>query len=209
MPFSRFWDISMSLSNGIWVWPGDTEFVRKVRTNKKGDQSWSNSEICMGCHTGTHMDAPRHVFQQGGDVNSIPLAMLIGECRVVEIISDTIGAQDISSIAPSSGERILFKTANTRLFSDGKFHEQYVHFEEDAAKTLVESQVVLVGTDGPSVDPYAKKFNPAHTAFCEAGIVVLENLVLHEVEPGKYTLICLPMKLEGSDGAPVRAILAR
>ena len=209
MPFSRFWDITMTLSDDIFVWPGDTPFSRTVRQSRRGDQTWSNSEIQMGLHTGTHMDAPRHVFEKGGDVNSIPLATLVGACRVVEVNTEIIDESQIIHILPQPGERILFKTANSELFSDGQWHDSYIRFDEKGAQALVESQVILVGIDGPSVDPHKAESHPAHTAFCEAGIAVVENLVFREVEPGDYTLICLPMKIDGSDGAPVHAILGR
>lgn len=209
MPFSRFWDITLPLATGMMNWPGDTPFSRTVRTTKKGDQLWSNSEIKLGCHAGTHMDAPRHVFESGGDINSIPLAVLLGECRVVETTSSMVGLEEVEAIRPRPGERVLFKTLNTELFSDGNFHKKFIHFDEDGASALVRSQVVLAGIDGPSVDGFGDKHSPAHTAFCSAGIAVVENLYLVDVDPGEYFLICLPMKLEGSDGAPVRAILAR
>lgn len=209
MTFSRFWDVSMSLIQGMSVWPGDTAFTRTVRTEIKGEQVWSNSDLHMGCHTGTHMDAPRHVFQKAGDVNTVPLAILIGQCRVVLIDGPVIDREAIARIAPESGERILFKTFNSEADDNGSFNETYVHFDKAAAEALVEAQVVLVGTDGPSVDAFGQDDCYAHLAFCDAGIALVENLVLREVEPGDYTLICLPMKLEGSDGAPVRAILAR
>ena len=82
MPFSRFWDISMPVKEGMMIWPGDTKFTRNVRTKLVGEQQWSNSEIQMGAHTGTHMDAPCHVFQKGGDVHHT-LFGDIGPCAVL------------------------------------------------------------------------------------------------------------------------------
>jgi len=199
----------MPLAMGMMSWPGDTPFLHKVRKTRKGDQKWSNSEITLGCHTGTHLDAPRHLFETGGDTNSIPLAILIGECRVIEIGSPIIGVEEVEAAAPLAGERIIFKTSNSALFHDGNFHESFVHINGKGAGRLVDAQIVLVGTDGPSVDEYGSEKSPAHMAFCTAGIGIIENLLLADVEPGEYTLICLPMKLEGADGAPVRAILAK
>jgi arylformamidase len=209
MPFSRFWDISKTLKNEMVVWPEDTPFNRSVRKSTRGGRTWSNSEMTLGCHTGTHLDAPRHLFEHGGDINSIALSTLIGTCRVVEINESLILADQITALAPAWGERILFKTANSEILKDETFHKDYVSFDGGAALALVESQVVLVGIDGPSVDPYKSDTHPAHTVFCETGIAVVENLDLADVEPGPYTLICLPLKLEGADGSPVRAILAR
>lgn len=209
MPFSRFWDITKSLHEGITVWPGDIPFERKVKKQKKGKNKWSNSELRMSCHTGTHMDAPRHVFENGADINSFPLAVLVGACRVVEIGTELIDKTQIQILDPLFGERILFQTSNSGKEEIEDFREDFVHFDGEGALELVESQVVLIGTDGPSVDAYGDKKCPAHTAFCDAGIAVVENLVLDDVEPGSYTLICLPLKMAGSDGSPVRAILAR
>lgn len=209
MPFSRFWDITKSLYEGITVWPGDIPFERKARQTKKAENLWSNSDLHMSCHTGTHMDAPRHVFEKGGDINSFPLAVLVGACRVVEIEAERIDKKQVQQIDPIFGERILFKTLNCNRENDDDFREDFIHFDGEGAKELVKSQVVLIGIDGPSVDAFGAENSPAHIAFCDAGIAIVENIDLHEVEPGSYTLICLPLKMEGSDGSPVRAILAR
>jgi arylformamidase len=209
MPYSRFWDVTATLHNKMAVWPGDPPFKRVARTKKHNGQAWTNSTLSTGCHVGTHMDAPRHVFKHGGDVNTIPLSTLVGTCRVVEVAGEVIDAGLIAAICPGFGERLLFRTANSSLFSDGEFHEDFVSFDAGAAQALVDAQVVLVGIDGPSVDPIDGPEFPAHNAFCEAGIAVIENLALLDVEPGAYDLICLPMKIDGADGAPVRAILAR
>jgi arylformamidase len=68
--------------------------------------------------------------------------------------------------------------------------------------------VVLVGIDTPSVDLFDDKDLLAHTALLSRGMANLEGLVLTHVEPGPYTLIALPLNIEGADGAPVRAALA-
>ena len=209
MQFSRFWDITCPLNEKMAVWPGDPAFSRKVDKKAVGKHTWSNSKMSLGCHTGTHMDAPRHVFEKGGDINSIPLSTLVGDCKVIEVFGEEVDEKSVAVHLPRRGDRILLKTTNSQHNNPRVFNENYIYFTKGAAKLLVEAQVMLVGTDGPSVDSINGPEFPAHTLFCEAGVAVLENLSLTEVEPGSYTLICLPMKIDGADGAPVRAILAR
>ena len=207
--YSQFWDITFPLKQGMTVWPGDTPFTRTVRNKTVNGMTWSNSELFMGAHTGTHMDAPCHAVYGADDIAAIPISVLIGPARVVVCDQPMIDEAFVKSIAPLPGERILFRTVNTDRVTEGVFHRDFVHLDEGAAALLVKNQVVLVGTDGPSVDPIETATAPCHTLFCGARIAVIENLFLRDVTAGEYDLICLPMKLEGSDGAPVRAVLAR
>jgi arylformamidase len=102
-------------------------------------------------------------------------------------------------------ERTLFYTGQPSIWPS--FPHTFMHVLPEAAAYMAAQGVRLYGTDAPSVDPLTSKDLPAHKAFAQAGVYILEGLALEGVAPGSYELICLPLRLEGTDAAPVRAVL--
>jgi arylformamidase len=205
----EIYDISQTLCSGIPVWPGDAEFgIRRTMCIREGG-STNVSAVGMGVHTGTHVDAPLHLDDAGSDIARVPLESFIGPARVLEIASErSIRALDLSDLDWTGVRRVLFKTRNSRS-TDRQFQESYVYIENDAACFLAEQGMLLVGTDASSVDAFASTDLPSHHTLLRCGIIILEGARLGHVPPGDYELVCLPLKLSGSDGSPVRAILRR
>jgi arylformamidase len=207
----RIIDVSLTLSDKLPVWPGDPR-VSLERVRKIEDGANSNvSHLDMQVHTGTHIDAPVHFLQGGTGVDRISLPELIGPCFVVEIPPDSgnITAEILESThIPSGITRLLMKTSNSGMWERGEteFNTGFVGLAEDGAKLLVSKGIHLVGIDYLSIAPY-KQSRPTHEALLKAGMVILEGLDLHAVSTGYYSLICLPLKLAGSDGAPARVVL--
>lgn len=205
----RFIDISLPLRSGMITWPGDEE-VRVERTLDmgKGDP-YNLSRLRLSLHAGTHLDAPLHFMSGGMDISSMPLEVGVGPCRVVGIPDRLrIDREDLESLSPQEGERILFKTRNsTRAWWQEPFVEDYVHLSREAAAYLAERGVLLVGIDYLSVGPFGKGAEEVHLELLEAGVWILEGLNLCEVEPGDYELICLPLRVANGEGSPARAIL--
>ena len=102
----------------------------------------------------------------------------------------------------------MFKTKNSTFWTSGdtEFRTDFVGLSEDGAQSLVERGIRVVGIDYLSIAPY-KQSRPTHETLLKAGMVIIEGLDLHEVTTGYYTLMCLPLKLAGSDGAPARVAL--
>ncbi len=208
----RVHDITLTLSSRLPVWPGDPS-VRIERVKKIEDGANSNvSELQMRVHSGTHIDAPVHFLNESGKgVESIPLDTLIGFCTVVEIpedITEITRAVLEGLYLPQGSKRILFKTRNSRYWMEkvAEFQPDFVGISEDGAQLLVDRGYQLVGIDYLSISPY-KRSRPTHEVLLKAGIVILEGLDLSRVSEGYYSIFCLPIKLEGSDGAPARVIL--
>lgn len=166
----------------------------------------------MGTHTGTHLDAPLHIIAGGAGVESFPLTILIGPVRVFEfpttVTKDTkhINAMDLTALDLKDVKRVIFKTSPPES-ADGSGNPNYAFLSEDAATYLIDRGVLLVGIDTMSVDSSGTSTMPAHHRLLKHGVAILENLRLVDVSPGDYELICLPLKIEGSDGVPVRAVL--
>jgi len=139
----------------------------------------------------------------------MPLEPVIGRCRVYELdCEDQITADDLKKLKIAPRQRLLFKTRNsTRSWAMKEFDKDFVSIRADAAQYLVDQGVVTVGVDYLSIGGFNKDGVETHQIMLGAGIWVIEGLNLADIKPGYYELICLPLKLEGADGAPCRVVL--
>jgi arylformamidase len=135
----------------------------------------------------------------------MPLDAVNGPCRVIGIADrEAIRSAELVRQEIAPGERLLFKTRN-RL--DGPFDESFVFLAAEAARYLAGRGVRSIGVDGPSIGGFHHDLIETHQTILGAGIWVIECLDLTAVAPGRYELICLPLKIVGADGAPARAML--
>lgn len=201
------YDITRPIIDGMAVWPGDPEVLLRPHSRIEEGAEANVSRLVLGTHTGTHVDAPAHLWQGASGVDSLPLEALIGPAWVVRHVGDAlIGARDLQAFdLPPNCRRILLATTHTH---DGQQEAtSYAALSGGAAAWLVAHGMVCVGIDGPSVDPPEAGAGPAHRALLGGGVVIIEGLDLHQITPGPYELLCLPLKLRGADGAPARALL--
>ncbi len=206
----RVYDISVGMTPEMPVWPGDPPVILE-RTAAIADGANANvSRLSCSVHTGTHVDAPLHFLEGERAVDALSLKVLIGRAYVVDLPEAKVldaGTLEAAGIPPRT-RRVLFKTRNSQNWARGerKFDEGFVGVDASGAQWLVRKGVQLVGVDYLSVAPY-KQSRPTHEILLGAGVVVVEGLDLSKVSQGRYMLYCLPLRLEGSDGAPARAIL--
>lgn len=205
----KIYDISQTLREGMSVWPGDPPF-RQHRIQQIQKNAASNvTALEMGVHTGTHIDVPLHLNPSGLDAACVPVGPFLGSARVFSVsVNQCIRAEDLSTMDWKDVERALFKTRSGNS-PGSSFEKGFIYVHEDAAEFLVNQGILLVGTDAPSVDAFESTELPAHRALLGNGIAILESACLEGVPEGDYELICLPLKLSGSDGSPVRAILRK
>ena len=203
-------DVSVSLDARLPTYPHNTPFtLEPIKRIANGDSS-NVSTLHMSAHAGTHVDAPRHFFDEGPATEALSLDLLVGRARVIEVDSRAgIAAEDLDAIDFSDDIRVLIKTHNSRLWSSPAFHEDYVGVTESGAKHLVEHGIKVVGVDYLSVEQFKNVGKPAHHVLLGAGTIVIEGLNLRDVEPGVYEMFCLPLRVVGSDGAPARVVLRR
>ena len=203
-------DVSVPLDGRLPTYPHNTPFsLEPIKRIARGDSS-NVSTLHMSAHTGTHVDAPRHFFDEGPGTESLPLELLIGRARVIEVTSRAgVAAKDLDATDFSDDIRVLIKTLNSRLWGAPEFHEDYVGVLESGAKHLVEQGIKVVGVDYLSVEKFHNPGAPAHHILLGAGTIVIEGLDLRGVEPGVYEMFCLPLRVVGSDGAPARVVLRR
>ena len=205
----RIYDVSVPIRERMPTWPTDPKVkIRLAMSMAQGDPV-NVSSLAMGAHTGTHFDAPFHFIPSGKTVDQLDPEMLVGTCRVFEILAeDEIDVTHLRGLPLKGVTRALFKTTNSKLWATrDDFYEDFVYLTPVAAKFLVEMGVKLVGVDYLSVESYHAQGGPAHQALLGAGVAILEGLNLADVPPGDYELIALPLRIEGVDGAPARALL--
>jgi len=206
------YDISLTIAEDLPVWPGDPKIkLKKISKIEDGEEA-NVTHISACVHIGTHVDAPDHFMGNGQTVENLPLDLLVGAAFVVEMHMDgQVSAVDLQSASiPEGTKRLLIKTSNSQLWAEGvtEFKSDFIALEADAAAYLVNKGVEIVGVDYLSVAPFADPA-PTHQILLEAGVLIIEGLNLSMIEPGEYTLMCLPLKISGSDGAPARVLLQR
>jgi arylformamidase len=204
------YDISLPISQELPVWPGDPPVqVRQVLHLDRGD-TMTLTRLEMGAHTGTHVDAPAHFVAGGVTVDALDLEVLVGPALVIhEPDADALSAEVLDRWAiPPGTRRLLFRTRNSDLWAQGKteFWKDFVAITEDGARWLVDRGVRLVGIDYLSVSSFHDPI-PPHLVLLHAGVIALEGLNLSAIAPGTYHLVCLPLRIQGAEGAPARAIL--
>ena len=175
------------------VYDGDPETrAQRIKSIDNGD-GYNLTEISMSVHSGTHIDAPLHFYDEGSSIDNIRLNTFFGKCTVISV-SGILTGEDMERLLPYCKRRVLFH-------GEGK-----TFISHSAAIVLAESRVVLVGTDAQSIAPSFDE-ERTHRELARAGIVILENLNLSAIDDGEYDLCAFPIKLGGLEAAPCRAII--
>jgi arylformamidase len=200
-------DVSVPIRPEMPIYDGNPG-MRLTRVQSIEDGAPANvSELELGTHTGTHVDAPLHFIAGGDGVELLPLEVLVGPAHVVDATSlaRPIDADSLAGLKlPDGAERLVLKTRNSELWARSDFTRDFIRLTADGARLLIGRGARLVALDYLSIGD-----RDAHRVLLGSGIVALEGLDLREVEPGPYQLVCLPLRLVGADGAPARVVLLR
>lgn len=177
--------------------------LERVEAIADGDSA-NVSELSLGVHTGTHVDAPVHFIDGAPGAEGIPLDALVGPAVVVDATGvEALGEAELEGLGiPEGAERVLLKTRNSELWNRDTFTRDFLRLDGSGARFVVSRAIRTIGIDYLSVGDHE-----AHRALLGAGVVPVEGLDLRRIEPGEYTFVCLPLDVVGSDGAPARAIL--
>ena len=207
LTYSLCHDITLILGVEDPTYPGDTGFSRTLGAH--GNEA---NHLVMGTHNGTHLDSPAHFVPGAKRLDDFPPDYFVRPVRVVETWGrEWVTADDLAGVSLAAGEGLLLKTANSRegIVTCGQFREDFVAIAPDAAQWCVAHGVPLVGHDYTTVDHYGNREAPAHNLLLTNGIPLLEGANLAAVAPGQYTLLCLPLRIPGAEGAPCRALLVK
>lgn len=204
------YDATLPLVPEMATWPGEPGPERTlIKSIARGDPA-NVSKLCLGVHTGTHVDAPIHFVPGAPGIEAVPLEALVGPGLVVDagdvpaITADILEGLNL----PAGLERVLFKTRNSGFIEDRQFHRDFTYIAHDAAEWLVRRGLWLVGIDYLSVEQFDAAEPLTHRRLLEARVAIVEGCFLTHVQPGPYTIMALPIKLTGSDGGSTRLVLS-
>jgi arylformamidase len=195
----KIYDISRTISEETPAWPGDVAFSWRetARVGAGAGAPWGSTCFTMSAHCGTHADAPSHLFEDGKAIAEAPLAAYVGPARVLQL-------PGVGEVGPDALPRRCLGPSRVLFRSFAK-----ASLSPLAAIRLADAGVMLVGTDGASIDPEDAEDLPAHRALLSRGIALLEDLDLSAVPDGDYELVALPLRFRDLDASPVRAILIK
>jgi arylformamidase len=205
----RIYDISIPVHTGGVVYPGNPEIHIALQQSVALGAGANVSSITFGSHTGTHVDAARHFFDDGQTIDQIPLDRFVGEALLLSFPDSlmSVGARDLEAQNIGSHKRVLLRTRNSSLLTRRDFVKDYTYLAPDGAEYLVSRGVELVGIDYLSIEQFHSGHHRTHLTLLKENVVIVEGLDLSEPPAGVYQLICLPLRLAGLDAAPARAIL--
>jgi len=191
----KYIDITQTITKGMERYPSDPSVeLRQFKSLKRGN-SCNLYRLSLGSHTGTHIDAPRHIFEKGKSVDAIKLQDFF--CNTIVIDSERFWEKEFfKKMKPKKIKGALFKSIKDKVGLTPK-----------EAEVLIENNIKVVGTEQMSIENPSDKSHPVHRLLLSNNVVIIENLNLKGVKSGYYKLVCLPLKIKNGDGAPARAIL--
>lgn len=207
----KIYDITVAISAETPIYKGDPGVeITSFKSIATGSTA-NVSQISLGVHTATHVDAPNHFIDGTKRVHELDPQKLIGPCRVVAVPEDVVEIEPQHVGDLNGVERVLFKTRNSEFWStpaDG-FRPDFSYITPATADLLVANGVVLVGIDYLSIEKSGGQTKPVHTTLLGNEVIILEGVDLRSVAPGDYEIFCAPLKYDGAtgDGSPARTFL--
>jgi arylformamidase len=203
------YDVSLPIVNGGLVYPGNPEIAISPQQEISKGASSNVSLLSFGSHTGTHVDAQKHILEGGLAVDALRLDVLMGPAILIAVPDDApavteslLRAQDLTG-----QQRVLIRTRNSGFIRQQDFVRDYTYLAPDGAEYLVSLGVKLVGIDYMSIEQFHSGHHMTHRTLLGHGVIIVEGLDLSVPPPGRYDLRVLPLRLAGLDGAPARAVL--
>ncbi len=197
-------DITPSLNSKLAVFPGDTPFMLRHHMRISEGAHLELSSFQCSSHIGAHADAPNHYTAHGESIEQRRLSLYLGKAQILRIA--TVPLIEVGHLIhrPLLASRILFATGS---FDPQKWTDDFTALSPSTIDYLAQKGVQLIGIDTPSIDPALSKSLDAHHMVARHDMAILEGLELKHVPEGVYRLIALPLKIEGGEASPVRAIL--
>jgi arylformamidase len=195
------------------LYPGDAGIKLTFLHNMKSGEGFTLSELEMGAHTSTHVDAPMHFIKDGASLDQVSLDRFIGPVRVIDCTPDAlaIDAAELNKHTWKGAKRIFFRTRNSRnhWMTDPNFHKDFTFIAPDAAQLMADAGVQLVAIDYISAEKFAAKEPKTHWILLGKGIPIVEGVDLSDVAAGDYDLMMLPLRIVGHEASPVRALIRK
>lgn len=207
-------DLSLDLEQGMPVYPGDPAFARQAFLTHESD-GLQASALSMSCHTGTHLDAPRHFLANGATIDQLPINRLIGPAFVADIAwvpGQLLDLRDLDLSGMQAGDMLILATGwDSRAGSD-RYYQDIPRFAPGSSQWLIQRKIPVLGLDLPTVVEMNEPADMAmmHRQLLGHEIIIIESLArLKPLVGQRIWLHAVPLRLTGSDGSPVRAYASR
>ncbi|TWT08527.1 cyclase family protein [Planococcus sp. CPCC 101016] len=199
----KMYDVTGSIYEGMPVYNDNAE--KQPRMDRQTNGYVTETRLELNVHTGTHIDAPLHMTNDGETFESISMEKLVGRCKVLDLTDaeNHISKTDLEKFEIQKDDFILLKTKNS---FDVNFNFDFIFLAEDGANYLVEIGIQGVGIDSLGIER-SQEGHPTHKTLFSNGIIIVEGLQLKEVETGEYFLVAAPLKLIGTEASPARVLL--
>ncbi|RBP07665.1 cyclase family protein [Rossellomorea aquimaris] len=199
----KIYDVTAPIFNGMPVYKNKPEKQPTIDTKTNGHVT--ESRISMDVHTGTHVDAPLHMINDGETIETIDIEQLVRPVKVFDLtkVDEKISLKDIEGLEIEENDFILFKTKNSW---DTEFNFEFIYVAEDAAAYLADKKISGVGIDALGIER-AQEGHPTHRSLMGSGVIIMEGLQLKDVEAGQYFMVAAPLKIDNTDASPARVLL--
>lgn len=205
----RIIDLTQTLRPGIRGF--SSELAMTIAEN-----GWNATTLHIYSHAGTHIDAPPHFDAGNEGIDKTPLENLIADCHVI----DLTGIEPSALIRPDHleevkekilpGEGLLFKTGwDKHIDNISVYRNALPRISVELVRWCIQKKIKIIGVEAPSVADVnnINELTLIHGLLLEAGITIVEGLInLDQIIKNKVHFIALPLKIEGCDGSPCRAI---
>jgi kynurenine formamidase len=204
----RLIDLSHTIDSGMAQYPGDDQPLRLVRRSAPGGEGPLSSALELGCHVGTHVDAPLHFRHGEPGLDLLPLDRFWGRTLVVDAPAGhrpgAISADLLRGVPLNELDFLIVRTGWELQWGTPRYYESWPYFTPELARALANAQLKGIGIDSPSIDAFAG--HEAHDLCAAAGMINIENLAnLAALPATPFTLLVLPLKLADCEASPVRA----
>lgn len=202
----KIYDASMTISKEMQVYKNKEEKKPEITVDSDfSNASTHESRLSFNLHTGTHMDFPLHIFNDGKTSDSVDYSKLIRVVKVFDLVevNDKIESKDLLKFNITKEDFILFKTKNSYT---EKFDFNFIYLSENAAQYLADKKIAGVGIDALGIERNQSGY-PTHKILMNHDMIIIEGLRLKDVSEGQYMMYALPIKIEDVDALPLSVIL--
>lgn len=199
----KIYDVTAPIHSDMPVYKNKPEKKPSIKTDTNGHVT--ESRISIDLHTGTHVDAPLHMFNEGETIETIDIKQLVRQVKVFDLTDaeENISYDDIKDLDIEENDFVIFKTKNSW---DEGFNFEFIYVAADAAKHLAEKKIAGVAIDALGIER-AQEGHPTHRTLMGNGVIIMEGLRLKDIEPGQYFMVAAPLNVQKTDASPARVLL--
>ncbi|KMK93691.1 cyclase family protein [Rossellomorea marisflavi] len=199
----KIYDVTAPIHSDMPVYKNKPEKKPSIKTDTNGHVT--ESRISIDLHTGTHVDAPLHMFNEGETIETIDIKQLVRQVKVFDLTDaeENISYDDIKDLDIEENDFVIFKTKNSW---DEEFNFEFIYVAADAAKHLAEKKIAGVAIDALGIER-AQEGHPTHRTLMGNGVIIMEGLRLKDIEPGQYFMVAAPLNVQKTDASPARVLL--